>query len=142
MLVGTHVSVVGGLHRGVERAEEHGMTAIQVFTRNARSWRSPPLTDDDVKRFAAAREASGVEAVVAHASYLMNPASPDRSLRRRSERALVEELSRCERLGIPWLVLHPGSHRGTGAERGLKRAAGVLSRVLAATEGFRAGILV
>jgi deoxyribonuclease-4 len=140
--VGAHMSIAGGFHKAVDRAAAYGMTALQLFTRSARTWRSAPLAGEAVRLFRERLEESPVEVVVAHASYLVNPASPDRALRRRSERALVEEITRCERLGVPWLVLHPGSHRGTAPGAGLRRAAGVLQRVLEATSGFRAGILV
>jgi deoxyribonuclease-4 len=142
MLVGAHVSIAGGVHRAVGRAVEAGMTAFQIFTRSARSWRSGPLPREEAVRFVEALTASPVGAVVAHASYLVNPASPDRNLRRRSERALREELERCERLSIPWLILHPGSPVGTGRPAGIRRASALLARVLRDTRGFRAGLLV
>jgi deoxyribonuclease-4 len=140
LLLGAHRSIEGGVHRAVQRAEAYGMTALQIFTRSSRTWTCPPLPEEDADRFREDLAASNVGAACAHASYLANPASPDRSLRRRTERALVDELTRCERLGLPWLVLHPGSRRG--AKGGIRRAAGALRRVLAATEGFDAGILV
>ncbi|MEN8150791.1 MAG: deoxyribonuclease IV [Planctomycetota bacterium] len=140
LLLGAHLSIAGGVSRAVERAEPYGMTALQIFTRSARTWTCPPLADDEAERFRAALAASKVRAACAHATYLANVASPDRNARRRSERALVDELTRCERLGLPWLVLHPGSRRGTTG--GVKRAGAAIRRVLSATSGFAAGILV
>lgn len=142
MIVGAHVSIAGGLDRAIERAAAHRMTGCQVFLRTPRAWRSRRLTDADVRRFHAARAGSEVRVVIAHAMYLINPASPDRAHRRRSERVLVDDLRRCERLGIPWLVLHPGSHGGTDAAAGVRRAGRVLGRALDATRGARAGLLV
>jgi deoxyribonuclease-4 len=136
------MSISGGVHRAVTRAEDLGMTALQVFTRSARTWAPPALTGDGADLFRATRAASGVRAVVAHATYLANPASPDRNLRRRSERALIDELTRCEALGIPWLILHPGSTMGSPVRGAIRRAGALLGRVLRATSGARAGILV
>ncbi|MCU0727078.1 MAG: deoxyribonuclease IV [Planctomycetes bacterium] len=142
MLAGAHMSIAGGVHRAVERAEGYGMTALQIFTRTARAWTAPPIPEEEERRFRTGLAASGVRAAVAHATYLANPASPDGNLRRRSERALVEELLRCEALTIPWLILHPGSGTGSGAAASVRRAGRVLARVLAATSGCTAGLLV
>ena len=118
------------------------MTALQVFTRSARTWTPPPLDPEAAKLFRERLAASPVRAVVAHATYLANAASPDRGLRGRSERALIDELTRCEAMGIPWLVLHPGSTVGSETAGAIRRAGGVLARVLRATSGARAGLLV
>lgn len=130
--LGAHMSIAGGIACSVERALEVDATALQVFVKSARQWEAPPLDPGDADRFRAAAAAAGLGAVtVAHASYLLNPASPDRALRERSIRALGDELDRCARLGIPYLVMHPGSHVGEGEARGLDRIARALDRVLA-----------
>jgi len=134
------MSIAGGVSRAVERANEYGLTALQIFTRSSRTWGCPPLPDKEAERFRDAVAASPIRAACAHATYLANIASPDRNLRRRSERALVDELDRCERLGLPWLVLHPGSRRG--ARGGVRRAGAAIRRILDATAGYEAGILV
>jgi len=134
------MSIAGGVHRAIGRASVYGMTALQIFTRSARTWTCPPLTDEEAARFREDLAASPIRAACAHATYLANVASPDRSLRRKSERALVDELTRCERLDLPWLVLHPGSRRG--ARGGVHRASAAIRRVLDATARFTAGILV
>ena len=118
------------------------MTALQVFTRSARTWTPPALVPEHAARFRARWAESGIRAVVAHGTYLANPASPDRKLRQRSERALIDELLRCEALGIRWLVLHPGSSMGGETRGAIRRAGGVLARVLRATAGARAGLLI
>src|SRR5207249_4309159 len=82
-----------------------------------------PLAEDEVRAFAAARAATGIRALLAHDSYLPNPAAPVESLRARSVRELIAELERCERLGIPYLVAHPGAHCGAGEDAGLRTAA-------------------
>lgn len=107
MILGAHESIAGGLHKAFDRAREHGAEAVQVFVKNARGWKAKPLDPADIRAF---REAAGMPAM-AHASYLINLAAPEGSeLRTKSLDALEDELSRCEALGIPGLVLHPGAH--------------------------------
>jgi deoxyribonuclease-4 len=135
-LLGAHVSVAGGLEKAFERATELGCEAIQIFVSNPNQWRPRALTGDEVERFRAARVASSIGPVVAHASYLINLGATDDGILAMSEQALGGELERCARLGVDALVLHPGSHRGTSEEEGIERAAGALDRVLAgAPEG-------
>ena len=93
-----------------------------------------------MRAFAAARAATGIRALLAHDSYLPNPAAPVASLRARSVRELIAELERCERLGIPYLVAHPGAHCGAGEDAGLRTAARSLGEVLEACRGFTATI--
>src|SRR5213592_5242477 len=108
-LLGAHQSIAGGLHRALERGRSIGCQAIQLFTRSARQWASRPLAEDEVRAFAAARTATGIDTVLAHDSYLFNVAAPVAELRARSIRELIAELERCERLGIRYLVAHPGA---------------------------------
>lgn len=128
--LGAHVSVAGGLDRGIERGIELDCTALQVFVKNPSRWREKPLDEESVERFRQAREASPIGPVVAHAAYLINLAASDRQILARSRRALAEELSRCHRLGLDGLVVHPGAHMGAGETRGLARIAASLNRVL------------
>src|ERR1051326_1466104 len=103
-LLGAHQSIAGGLHRALERGRAAGCEAIQLFTRSARQWASRTLAEDEVRAFAAARTATGIDTVLAHDSYLFNVAAPVAALRARSIRELIAELERCERLGIRDLV--------------------------------------
>jgi deoxyribonuclease-4 len=93
----------------VEAASELACDCLQVFVKNQRQWSAPPLALTAVDRFKAALERTGVGPVVAHASYLVNLGSPDEQTRTRSVAALEEELARCQMLGIPYLVVHPGA---------------------------------
>lgn len=129
-ILGAHVSVAGGLHLAFERAEPLGCRAIQIFVKNPNQWRQKALTNDRVGAYRAARAASKVEYVVAHAAYLINLAARDRSTLERSRRALCDELVRCNRLGVDALVFHPGAHMGRGEEAGLRRIADSMNRVL------------
>jgi len=111
---------------------------VQLFTRSARQWASRPLAEESVQAFQATRAATGIRGLLAHDSYLFNVAALDVALRDRSVRELIGELERCERLGIPYLVTHPGAHCGAGEDAGLATAARALGEVLVACRGFRA----
>jgi deoxyribonuclease-4 len=87
------------------------------------------LTDKDVEKFAAAQKETGIDVVCAHDSYLINLASPDEALYNKSYHAFFEEMQRCDLLGIPTLVMHPGSHVGSGEDAGLKRIAEAFNRM-------------
>ena len=137
LILGAHLSISGGLWRALERAAELRCTAVQIFTHNQVQWRVPRLTDEAAEHFRSTHLALGPFVLAAHASYLLNLASPDRALRERSIRALVSEVKRCAALRIPTLVLHPGAHMGAGEARGLGRIARALERVLRATQGAR-----
>ena len=142
--LGAHMSIGGGLYRAVDRARSVDATALQVFVKSARQWSAKPLAHCDVESFRRAATDSGLGPyTLAHASYLINLASSDEGLRQRSVAALRDEVERCELLGIPFLVLHPGSHGGSGEDAGLERIVRGLDEVLAAprskTTAHRAG---
>jgi deoxyribonuclease-4 len=139
--LGAHVSVAGGVHRAVERALAIDATALQVFVRNQRQWAAPPLDPDHAARFREARDTSPIEGAIAHASYLVNLASPDPALLARSVAALTEEVTRAEALGLDGIVLHPGAHMGSGTEMGLRRISSAVRGILSATRGHRVRIL-
>ncbi len=130
-LIGAHMSIAGGMTRAVERAMNVRARALQVFTRNTNQWKAKRLVRTEVRSFREAWERSGLAPVVAHDSYLINLASPNGELRRRSIRSFAEELSRCEALGIPFLVTHPGAHMGAGVRAGCDRVADSLNRARA-----------
>ncbi len=141
-LLGAHMSVAGGLHRAFAAAEAVGCTCLQIFVKNQRQWTGKPLTADDVRRFREAARRTAVRPVLAHATYLVNLAAIDEGTARRSERTLVDELLRCEALGISGLVLHPGSHMGEGVDAGIRRIVQRLDAVHSATRGGRTRILL
>lgn len=142
MRLGAHESIAGGLDRAFLRAQEVGCDAVQLFVKSNRQWKARPLTDEDVERFRQRQAETQIEPAVAHAAYLLNLASPKEDLWARSRDALLVELERCERLGIPGLVLHPGSHTGSGEEAGLARVAQALGEVHARTPGYKSRILL
>jgi deoxyribonuclease IV len=109
MLLGAHEGIAGGVSKAFARAEADGADCLQIFTRNARGWAAKPLEDEEVDAFRSEARRTR-KPVAAHSSYLINCASPDRAVRRKSWAALADELGRCERLGISALIFHPGSH--------------------------------
>lgn len=121
MILGSHVSAAGGLHKAVERALEVGCECIQIFTKNNNQWRAKTLTDKDVSAWLDAMEASTLTHPIAHASYLINLASPKEDLFQKSIDALVIELERGNQLQLEGLVVHPGAFTESSEEEGLNR---------------------
>lgn len=134
MLLGSHLSIAGGMHLAVEKAHEFGFDTVAVFVRNQRQWHVPFLSDEAVRLFREAREKYRIAPVVAHGSYLLNLAGGE-PVRRKSIDALAADLDRCERLGIEYLVIHPGGNRDEAA--GLARIAQGLDEVFRRSEGER-----
>jgi len=130
-LIGAHMSVAGGLALGVERALKVKARALQIFTKNASQWKGKALVATEAAQFREAWEASGLAPVVAHASYLINLASPDDLLRKRSIDALADEVRRCDALGVRYLVVHPGAHMGSGVRVACDRIAESIDRARA-----------
>jgi deoxyribonuclease IV len=123
MQLGAHVSISGGVYNAPPNGKEATCDVVQIFTKSSNQWKAKPLTDDDRQKFVDAQKETGVEVVCAHDSYLINLASPDPALFKKSYDAFFEELQRCDFLGVPNLVMHPGSHVGSGEEAGLKKIA-------------------
>jgi len=109
MLLGAHLSTAGGLDQAPAKVAEIGGRAMQIFTRNQRTWRARPVTEEEARAFRRAREEEGVEYVISHASYLFNPAAPDPTNLARSRRLFAEEVDRCLALGLDAVVFHPGA---------------------------------
>lgn len=139
---GVHVSTVGGIEHAFENGRRVGCDCIQIFVKNQRQWAARPLPAEQVSAFRAAAAETGIFPVFAHASYLLNLAAPEKDIRRKSIRALIDELQRCEALGIAGLVIHPGAHKGTGVEAGVRRIGASLGEVHNSTKGFACRILL
>jgi deoxyribonuclease-4 len=140
--LGAHESIAGGLYKAFDRARSVGCETVQIFVKPNRAWAVKPLTEEDVTRFEAKAKETGIWPVVGHASYLLNLSTPDEALWTKSRDVLLVELERCEALGLPYLVLHPGSHVGAGEPAGLARVAQALGEVHAATPDFRVQVLL
>ncbi|MDA1202310.1 MAG: deoxyribonuclease IV [Planctomycetota bacterium] len=139
---GAHQSIAGGYDQAVSRAVETGCEALQVFTRNINQWKTTPIAPAAAAAFRAAVQEAGLRFVVAHDSYLINPASADPDLRRKSIAGLVEELRRAETLGIPWVVAHPGAAGEQPRAKAVARAAAGIATALGRTSRLAAGILI
>lgn len=142
MRIGAHVSIAGGVDLAVLRGLEYGCDAIQIFTKNNNQWRAFPLKKDVVERFRANLGDSGLRPVVAHTSYLINLGTSSKRLWNKSVKSLQTELERCEMLGVPYLVTHPGSHTGAGVDRGLRNVADAINLVHSKTLDHRVMVLV
>src|SRR5436309_6295161 len=150
-LLGAHMSIAGGLHNALLDAQAHGCSTVQLFTasphswqvkplpgakttvgsgkfltKNASQWNVPPLTEDAVQLFRRTLRQTRLRLPLVHDSYLINLASPNDTLYRRSIEAFVDELNRAERIGARYLVTHPGAFISTDEETGLKRVASAL----------------
>lgn len=129
MRFGAHMSVAGGVSNAFDRAEKAGCDALQIFTKNANQWAAKPLAEEQIERFQLRQEETGIHPVVAHDSYLINLASQDPELWEKSINAFKVELERCQQLGVPYLVTHPGAHGGAGVEAGVARVAEAMNRI-------------
>jgi deoxyribonuclease-4 len=140
--LGSHISIAGGVDRAVLTGREVGCEALQIFVKSSNQWRAAPFREGEVERFRANLESTGLGPVVAHDSYLINLCSPDDALWKKSQEAFLVELDRCETLGIPFLVTHPGSHVGSGEEAGLSRLIRAIDLVHAQRPDHKVTILL
>ena len=140
MLVGSHMSIAGGLHLALERGHAIGCGAVQIFLKNQLQWAAKPLGADEVLLFHAARRRTGIRHVFAHASYLINLAAPGDAQWRQAVDALVDELERAEALELACVVIHPGSHMGAGRAAGVTRVVAALDAATRRTPGYRVRI--
>ncbi|MCP4705083.1 MAG: deoxyribonuclease IV, partial [candidate division Zixibacteria bacterium] len=129
MPLGSHMSIAGGAYNAPSHGQKATCDVIQIFTKSSNQWKAKELTDEDVQKFFDAQKETGIKAICAHDSYLINLASPDDALYQKSYNAFKIELERCHLLKIPYLVMHPGSHVGSGEEAGLKRIAESFNRL-------------
>lgn len=134
-LFGAHLSVAGGLATVFPRAQQTGAHAVQIFTKSNKAYFASALTHDEIASFTHAWSQSSVAVVVVHAAYLINLASSDGAVEKKSVASLRAEIERCQQLGIAYLVLHPGSHTGGGIEGGIEKIARNLSVILHDTPG-------
>ena len=121
--IGFHVSIAGGIHKSVLNAQTIGCTAFQIFTRNPRGWAEKELEEDDINMFKSKLKESGIQkdSVAAHMPYLPNLSGPDGEMYQKSVDSFEHEIIRCSRLGIEFLVIHLGSHREQGKDKGIEQ---------------------
>ena len=126
---GSHMSASGGVDKALARGEAIPVDSLQLFSKNERQWIAKPLDPDVVDRFHAEVERTGITKLVVHDSYLINLASPKSDILEKSLPAFTDELQRCDALGVPHLVTHPGAHTGSGVEAGIARFAQSLNEI-------------
>jgi deoxyribonuclease-4 len=163
-ILGAHMSAAGGFHKAVERAAAEGCDCVQIFTtpprqwpvkpsagnakpvrlgtKNNNQWRAKPITQDDVDQFQEKLNECQIGYPLSHSSYLINLASPDPELWKKSVNAFVIELRRADQLGIPYVVLHPGSHMGEGEAAGIRRVCRALNETHRRTRGITSQCLI
>lgn len=140
--IGAHVSVAGGVSKAYDRIREIGGECFQIFVKPNVQWRTGEVSLEEADRFLSQQKKTGLAPLIAHASYLLNLASADRTLRQRSILTLAFELVRSARLGLRYLVLHPGSHGGEGEKKGLERVVKGIDQAVAKAQARETKILL
>jgi deoxyribonuclease-4 len=123
------MSIAGGYYKSVEEARRCGCDVVQLFTKNNSQWRAKAITDEEATQFHAKLGELKIEHPISHASYLINLASPDPTLRDKSIDGMVIELARAEQLGIPFVIVHPGAHTTATIEEGIALAAASIDEI-------------
>jgi deoxyribonuclease IV len=137
MLVGAHVSTAGGLVQAHERAVERGCEAMQVFNQSPRMWRPTSWKPDDIDEFMSLRKDSPVKSVTIHAVYLINAATKDRDMRKKSAASLIHALRMGDEIKADGVVLHPGSAVGEPHDEALPRVGEMVKQALSESDRCR-----
>ena len=130
------MSIAGGIGNALLLGAKVQCDAIQLFTKSSRQWACKPYSQEEIAQYRENQKTTGIKKVIAHDSYLLNLGSPDAVLRQRSILAFIDEMERCELLGISNLIAHPGSHVGSGEDQGIKTIATSLNEVHQACPGY------
>jgi len=130
MRVGCHVSIAGKIYESVDRAAALGCETMQIFSRNPRGWQVKPLREADTEEFKKRRKAKGISPLIVHIPYLINLASPDEKLYKRSIAAYIEDIERADMLGAEYFNTHVGNHKGMGEDYGLGRLGEALDLII------------
>ncbi|MCI0530602.1 MAG: deoxyribonuclease IV [candidate division Zixibacteria bacterium] len=139
-LLGSHMSIAGGVFNALIKGKAVGCDTIQMFNKSNNQWRAKPLSEEEIAEFKQKQKELNIAPIVSHNSYLINVASPDKELAKKSAEAMLIELQRCETLGIQVLVMHPGSHVGSGEKEGIKRIAEAINWLHDKTPGYQVQI--
>jgi deoxyribonuclease-4 len=140
LLIGAHMSISGGVFNAILSGEELGCTTIQIFTKNNNQWKAKELTPAEVDKFVQHQMRTKISPIVGHNGYLINLASPKDDIYALSKKSMLVELQRAEKLRLPYLVMHPGSHLGTGEKEGIKKIAGTINWLHQKTKGYKVKI--
>jgi deoxyribonuclease-4 len=142
MLLGVHCSISGGYKNAFIQASSLGIDTFQIFTKNQRQWKEKTVGLGEAEEFRMLIKETGIKVVLSHASYLINLASEDDQIAKNSIISLAAEVTRCGLLGISYAVFHPGSAKGTGEEKAIRKIVSGLKQVLQYTEGMGVKILL
>jgi deoxyribonuclease-4 len=140
LLVGAHMSISGGVFNSLPLGQELGCTTIQIFTKNNNQWKAKEILPEEVKKFFENQKASQISPVIGHNGYLINLASPKEDVYNLSLESMLVELQRAEMLGLPYLVMHPGSHLGSGEEEGIRKIVRSIDWLFEKTRGYKVNI--
>ncbi|MFH1461949.1 MAG: deoxyribonuclease IV [bacterium] len=135
VLLGAHTSISGGFYKSIEAGIKTGATAIQIFTKNNKSWAGKEITSEEINKFKETQKKSPIKYVVAHSSYLINIGSPNKETEEKSIESLEKEIKRCEQLEIPYLVIHPGARLKNTEEKCIQQIAKNLDIILKKCSG-------
>ena len=141
-LLGAHMSIEGGLQKAFERISLVGGQSLQIFSKNQRQWRVPELSPSEIEKFIERWEQWGKGPVAVHDSYLINLANPDKKKANKAASAFAEEIRRSDQLAIPFLIMHPGSHVGSGIEKGLLQLTANIDRAFAQADDAKSVIIL
>lgn len=141
-ILGAHMSAAGGCYRAVERAQQCGCQCVQLFTKNNNQWRAKELSDEDARKFTSSLLELKITHPLVHDSYLINLATPDETLWRKSMESFREELLRADRLGIPNVVTHPGSFTTSSEAQGISRVVQALDEIYGSQSTIQARCLL
>lgn len=134
-LLGAHFSIAGGLEKALREAAGYNCGACQIFTKNANTWRERIISGEEARRFAMEREANHIVSVASHTSYLINLAAQEPETAEKSRTALAHEMERSRLLGLSFVVLHPGAHKGLGETEGIRNVSEAITGVLDSIQG-------
>ena len=140
-LLGAHIPITGGVFRAPEKGRALTCDCMQIFSKNQMQWKAKPLSDEDARRFRAGVKEHGIIETVIHDSYLINLASPDDALLKKSRDAFLEEMVRARKLGVRYLIFHPGAHVGSGERAGISTIAESINWAHAEFESSDVGLL-
>ncbi len=146
MRIGCHVSIAGGIEKSVYRAEKLGINTMQIFSKNSRTWQEKTYSKGEISDFQEVLQKTDIFPVFIHASYLINLASSEDTIYSRSIAAFLEEMKRADQLlankSIPFLIIHPGAHRGAGEEYGLSRISKALQIILKESSALKLSTMI
>lgn len=128
--IGLHVSIAGHIWESLERAKALGCNTMQIFSRNPRGWQAAELDTADIERFKKLKEEYDIRPVAVHIPYIINMATPDESLYKKSIVAYIEDIERADLLGAEYFVTHPGSHVASGEDNGIRRFSEALDGII------------